>query len=243
MKICLTACAFLLCLLTHAQEKGKLNPDSWENVTNGKGYYEKSVSKPEGSATSGEKKHGNVKTEGDNGYDPEYREPERNYREEESGFRIPATVSYVLIAIVLLALVLFIVYTAQGVKTNTQLETSKISEERLQEIEENPFENDLERMIYEALQSKNYKLAIRLQFIYVVRLLSENGLINWKKHKTNSAYARELRKHAFSSKYNHLNLLFEHVWYGNWDLNAKVLKEINGSFDDSVTHLKNLKKS
>jgi len=94
----------------------------------------------------------------------------------------------------------------------------------------------------EEMQSKNFKLSIRLQFIYVVRLLSEKGLISWKKHKTNSAYGRELKKHEFSNKYNHLNLLFEHVWYGNLEFSDTDLSEINNSFNDSVTHLKNLKR-
>ena len=229
----------------YAQDSGKINRSHWENVTNGKKYYEKSSKEKlqeQENTFNGKKSQKRPKSESDHGYDPDTRE--YNYENREpSGFHIPAAISYVLIAIILIALLGFIVYSASDVKANAKIHTHGMDEETLKDIEENPFENDLERMIYEALKRSDYKLAIRLQFIYVVRLLSENGLITWKKHKTNSAYARELKAHKFSPNYNRLNTLFEHVWYGNWELNNKVLAEITESFDDSLKQLKNLKSS
>ncbi len=223
---------------------GKLNRSNWEEVTNGKNYFEKSENEDqqEESKTNESKAHKSPKIESDNGYDPIESEPRRK-RRRSSSWKIPSFISNLLIVIVLALLTWFIIYSAGKVKSNSKINSSDLSEESLKEIEDNPFENDLERMIYEALQSNNYKLAIRLQFIYVVRLLSEKGLISWKKHKTNAAYGRELKGHTFSPKYSYLNSLFEHVWYGELEYSSGDLMEINNSFIDSVSQLKKLNNS
>jgi len=117
----------------------------------------------------------------------------------------------------------------------------ELNEEDLREIEENPFENDLERFIHEAKTSGNLKLAIRLSFLYIIRLLSERSMIKWKKDKTNAQYFYELKGTNFQSSYAQLKMLFETTWYGDVELEQKTKKAALEKFDSDIKNLKSLK--
>ena len=223
---------------THTQNSGKLDKSSWEEITNGS-YYSDEV-RNESEPPAKEARKNNNRELSDDTSDSRIESYEYETKPKITVDQ-NSTSSYVLVGIVLTILISIIIYSLSQSAGNKVVRTANFSEGDLKEIEENPFENDLELMIHEALQSNNLKLAIRLQFIYIIRLLSEKGFINWKKHKTNSAYAKELIKNDFSSNYKSLYVMFEHVWYGDKEVSSHDLSQMNGMFTDSVSHLKNLK--
>lgn len=84
----------------------------------------------------------------------------------------------------------------------------------LTELDDRPMESDLERFLREALASRDYKLAIRIYYLMILKSLHESELIVWKKEKTNMDYMRELQEHPQYESLNNNTYVFEYVWYG-----------------------------
>lgn len=76
---------------------------------------------------------------------------------------------------------------------------------------------DLETQLAAAEQQRNYRLAVRLGYLSVLRQLSEKGLIRWQPDKTNHDYLYELPAGPLPEAFRELTRQFEYVWYGEQD--------------------------
>ena len=64
------------------------------------------------------------------------------------------------------------------------------------------------------MKNNDYRLAVRIYFVYVIKELSEKKWISWEKKKTNSSYLIEMRKRKEFNTFNDTVSIFEIVWYG-----------------------------
>lgn len=92
-------------------------------------------------------------------------------------------------------------------------------------IEENIHEIDFVSEILNAEEQKKYRLAIRLQFLSLLKLLDSVDLIHWETQKTNREYVQELKNDEFRSEFEELVLIFEYVWYGEFTPNEEQYKK------------------
>lgn len=90
----------------------------------------------------------------------------------------------------------------------------------LEQVEEQIMEIDLNAILEQALQNQDYKLALRINFLMIIKLLAAKGKINWTKEKTNWDYYEELRAETFVNDYRKITQTFELIWYGDHTLNA-----------------------
>jgi hypothetical protein len=98
---------------------------------------------------------------------------------------------------------------------------------------------DTENLISQAHAARNYKLAIRLHFLDLLKKLNENGLITWTKDKTNRDYLRELfSKHYYFEEIRKLTLAYEQVWYGEHAPGEERYEELRGEFQGINQKLK-----
>ena len=95
-------------------------------------------------------------------------------------------------------------------------------------------ETDLDRFLREALEQKNYPLAIRLYFLQIIKDLSQNGSIHWSKEKTNRDYLREMKPHPLSSAFQYTTTAFERVWYGNAPLTQPDFERLEPEFKELI---------
>lgn len=117
------------------------------------------------------------------------------------------------------ALVIFLIIRIFGnFKSNTAIKEKVISIDSITEIEENMHEINLENLLNEALLVKNYKIALRLNFLIVIKLLSQKGKITWAKEKTNWEYYNELKEVLLADQFKEIILSFETFWYGDHPL-------------------------
>ncbi|WP_228239016.1 hypothetical protein [Allomuricauda sp. M10] len=77
---------------------------------------------------------------------------------------------------------------------------------------------DLDALMNEALKSNDYRLAVRYQFLKILKLLSQQNLIAWHFEKTNSDYEREIKEKLLQSEFKKASYLYEHIWYGEQPL-------------------------
>ncbi len=87
---------------------------------------------------------------------------------------------------------------------------------------ENIHELDFATRLREAEDTGNYRLALRLGYLELLKKLTDQGLIDWQPDKTNHAYLRELadRRPAARAPFGELTRQFEYVWYGELALPA-----------------------
>lgn len=91
--------------------------------------------------------------------------------------------------------------------------------EKLIYEEEDIHEVDLEKLLLEAKNNNNYRLAIRYYYLIVLKTLSTNKLIDYHKDKTNTEYKFELQKGKIREQFSYLSYIYTYVWYGEFEVN------------------------
>lgn len=97
-------------------------------------------------------------------------------------------------------------------------------------LDENIHEMDFDRLILEAASRNDYRLGIRLLFLYALKMLSDKNLIHWDKGKTNHDYLNELNPTELKHGFNELNSYFEYAWYGNFRVKQETFARVQRIF-------------
>ncbi len=99
-------------------------------------------------------------------------------------------------------------------------------------IDENVDKEKLGAMLEKALDEKQYRLAVRLTYLIVLKRLAETEQIHWQADKTNHSYLNELGDKTLRQPFANLTRLYEYVWYGDFDINAGHYKDIETDFNE-----------
>ena len=99
-------------------------------------------------------------------------------------------------------------------------------------IDEHVDRNKLGAMLEKALEEKQYRLAVRLTYLIVLRRLSDAGQIHWQADKTNRSYLNEISNQTLRQSFANLTHLYEYVWYGDFDINAGHYRDIEADFNE-----------
>jgi hypothetical protein len=103
--------------------------------------------------------------------------------------------------------------------------------------QENIHDMNLDRALDSALASGDFRLAIRLQYLTTLKMLSEKELINWQPNRTNQSYVQELQKRSFHTDFARITRYFEFAWYGDFKIEKteyEEMKAFSGSFNDQL---------
>lgn len=146
---------------------------------------------------------------------------------------IVATIFKVLPYIVLAVLLFLIIKFFLRVNSNNLSESSKnnASYVKLTQEEELLTKANLSELIAKALQEKNYRLAIRYQYINVIKKLQEKEIITWEQQKTNEDYSKEITNLPLKNQFNKLTFLYDFVWYGNFKISEDSYQKVRVDFD------------
>lgn len=94
-----------------------------------------------------------------------------------------------------------------------------------QVVEEDIHAIDFESEIDDALEHNNYRLALRLYYLWTLKILSDSRFINWQVGKTNGDYYYEISSLSVKDSFRKLSRLFEYGWYGGFKLNKPNIEE------------------
>jgi hypothetical protein len=84
--------------------------------------------------------------------------------------------------------------------------------------------------IREAIESRNFRLAIRLLYLQSLKQLSDKGYIQWQINKTNSDYIMEVAGKPWQSLFRKLTYNFEYTWYGEMNIGNEEFQNLNVQF-------------
>ena len=97
-------------------------------------------------------------------------------------------------------------------------------------------EENLDELIQNALNTKDYRLAVRYYYLKVLKKLMEKELIQWRTDKTNSDYIKEVNSTHFASTFSKLTYLYDYIWYGKFPAGEKELQEMQSLTNDFFTN-------
>ncbi|GGE94437.1 DUF4129 domain-containing protein [Hymenobacter cavernae] len=79
---------------------------------------------------------------------------------------------------------------------------------------------DFPARIAEAEAAGDYRLAVRLGFLSVLKQLTDRGLLTWRPEKTNADYLAEVPAGPLHAAFGQVARQFEYAWYGELPLTA-----------------------
>jgi|GEM_PF-2140407 len=186
-----------------------------------------------GQGTGGGERAGETVEEPDDMPQFEEEEPESNSDFNPSPSALSSKIFLgILIAAAAIALIYFILKYRRKESVTSQI--NEIG------VDENPAEltqSEFERLLSEALKYKNFRSAVRLYFLAVLKELIERELIIWKKDKTNQAYAKELKEKSFISRFNECLKAYDYVWYGHYPIDEKAYVQIEKQMSSLLSHI------
>lgn len=115
------------------------------------------------------------------------------------------------IVILILAFIAFRLIIGGSLWNNKKLEKPKVY--TLENLEENLTEVELDEFLNNATKENDYKLIIRLMYLSILKSLSQKGVIQWKKEKSNGDYLKELINSNLYLDFKKCTLIYEFVWF------------------------------
>ncbi|WP_111707451.1 DUF4129 domain-containing protein [Lutibacter citreus] len=89
---------------------------------------------------------------------------------------------------------------------------------------------DLKQLIKQAIEKKNFRLAIRFYYLNILKNLEEKELILWEQQKTNEDYIKEISKESIGDSFKNLTRLYDFVWYGNFNITEIEFARVEADF-------------
>lgn len=133
-----------------------------------------------------------------------------------------------LVVLVYLLIKLFLKFNTKTLVTGKKLEGSislTLEEELIKKA-------DLENLILDALKEKQFRLALRYQYLLTLKRLTEKELINWQPDKTNTDYIWELHNSDLKTSFTNLTRIYDYVWYGSFLINEEKYFKYQTVFQD-----------
>ena len=137
---------------------------------------------------------------------------------------------------VLIAAVLYLVYILLNEGGNGLFSSNR--DRKIEEEEELTVENigqiDIRSLIQKAEKEGNYRLAVRYNYILVLKTLSLNNFIKLEDDKTNEEYYNEIKSQPFSKGFSYTSYLYNYVWYGEFPIDHLQYNKAKSNFDNLI---------
>lgn len=99
------------------------------------------------------------------------------------------------------------------------------------EMEENIEELDLNDLLRKAEQQGDWRLALRYQWLKVLRRLVDEKRITWQPRSTDADYLAQLKDPALRATFSELSFIFKWVWYGDAPMDQGRYQRLKPAFE------------
>lgn len=134
---------------------------------------------------------------------------------------------YVLLVVLVFILIKFFINVNARAISYAQKNKTVVTLSEEEHIIKN---EDIQKLIQQALAAKNYRLAVRYYYLYILQLMDENGIIVWELQKTNTDYNRELEKIDLKKPFATITRLYEYIWYGDFPIDENKYLKAEATF-------------
>lgn len=99
------------------------------------------------------------------------------------------------------------------------------------EIPEDIFAINYQQEIEKARQAGNFRLAVRLHYLRMLKLMSERQVIRYTQDKTNFDYMMQLQGGRYYEDFFRITRDYEYSWYGQFSVSEDMYELIRKDFD------------
>jgi hypothetical protein len=140
---------------------------------------------------------------------------------------ITRLIIYVL-AISIIAFIIYKIFVNAPLSSYRKLELEEFPD--LDNIEK----PELEKLLDTAIGKNDFRMAIRIRFLMIIKELSENRYIVWEKRKTNEAYLLETKGLFFINSFEKSVRIFEITWYGKRPVSETDFMQLEPAFTSLI---------
>ncbi|MGG5208822.1 DUF4129 domain-containing protein [Chryseobacterium sp. MIQD13] len=99
-----------------------------------------------------------------------------------------------------------------------------------EELHENIHEINFPESIIKFEREGDYRSAVRYQFLFILKKLSDKKQINWNPEKTNKDYLKELKAEHLKKEFSELSYIFDYVWYGEFAIDEQTYLKFKNQY-------------
>lgn len=135
----------------------------------------------------------------------------------------------VMILIVAILFLAFFLVTEGNIKLFSSKSNKKIQSET-NITAQNIAGIDINTLIVQAENKKDFRLAIRYYYLLVLKQLSLKNFIKYEDDKTNADYMNAIATQKFNDQFAYSSYLYNYTWYGEFPLNHEQYQLAKVSF-------------
>lgn len=151
-------------------------------------------------------------------------------REEASDF-VKDTLNIVYVIVILLVVFFIVRSLMNGEGRWVFGKQSKNRVINYEDVNTNIHITDFNTLINEATTKADYRLAIRYQYLNMLKKLDASAIIAFDPEKTNLDYTYEITDEGLREQFQYTSYLYNYVWYGEFDINEAQYQKAQESFN------------
>jgi len=109
-------------------------------------------------------------------------------------------------------------------------DSTSVDDEDHEAMPEDIFSIHYQLEIDKAVKAGNFRLAIRLMFLEMLKKMAERNFIHFKQDKTNLDYLMQLQPTVFYKSFFRITRNYEYSWYGKFNITREVFEIVRGDF-------------
>jgi hypothetical protein len=98
------------------------------------------------------------------------------------------------------------------------------------DVENNIHATNFKSLIKAAEKEKDYRLAIRYYYLWLLKSLTQSEIIQYDVEKTNSDYHNEISSESIKNEFAYTSYLYNYIWYGEFDVNEEQFTKAKKAF-------------
>lgn len=148
----------------------------------------------------------------------------------------------IVIKTIAILIVLFVVYLIVkaiinkeggwifGKSSKRKITATEFSEEDIHSI-------DFRTIIDKSKAANNHRLSIRYYYLWLLKRMSDNGVIEWDIEKTNSDYLYEIKRTALKEDFQYLSYIYDYSWYGEFTIDDALFAKAEKAFVKTINSI------
>ncbi len=160
------------------------------------------------------------------------KKPEKTGSSKRSFFASRAFETLLILLAVVVFVMLLVVYLGQNNAMVFRRTRTVAAQGEEDEFDKDIFSISYDKEIGRAEQEGNYRMAIRLRFLRLLKTMSERQIIRYLQERTNLDYLMQLHGTDWYRSFFPLVRHFEYSWYGKFEVNADQYARVKADFDE-----------
>lgn len=141
------------------------------------------------------------------------------------------TLLWILIIGVFAAVVIFYLADSHFGMFRRNKKIKSADQHDLEEMPEDIFAINYQKEIDKAVANGDYRLAVRLQYLRLLKHMTEKNIIRYQQDKTNMDYLMQLYNTGFYHDFFRITRNYEYSWYGQFTVSPEAYRLITGEVE------------